>query len=278
MSSDSDGGTIPSGSPPPNPVPQPPAAPFATDPHPPIEAPAGAPTGPPPGPGAPPAEEKKHGSFIRELPVLILIAFGLALLIKSFLIQAFYIPSESMVPTLNIGDRVLVNKVVYKIRDPRRGEVIVFAGENRGAPRTFWQRVRDTLTSGLGGKQGPEQDYIKRIIGLPGETVQIDAGRVTITKADGSTLTLDEPYLAEQKDTQSYGPYTVPAKSYFVMGDNRANSSDSRSSLGFIEENEIIGRAFVRIWPLRRFHRLNRPSYALALPWVMMPRAFAAAR
>jgi len=221
---------------------------------------------------------------LRELPILILIAFGLALLIKSFLIQAFYIPSESMVPTLNVGDRVLVNKVVYKIRDPRRGEVIVFVGRQDPTPRSFWRRVRDTLTSGLGGKQGPETDFIKRIIGLPGETLQIDAGRVTITPADGgAAFTLDEPYLSEQADRASYGPYTVPKDSYFMMGDNRTNSSDSRTSLGFIERKEIIGRAFVRIWPLRRFHRLTRPTYAMTigapiLLWTLRRRRLPALR
>ncbi|MGH2830892.1 MAG: signal peptidase I, partial [Actinomycetota bacterium] len=141
--------------------------------------------------------QKKKPSFLKELPVLILIAFGLALLIKTFLIQAFYIPSESMVPTLNIGDRVLVNKVVYKIRDPRRGEVIVFVGQQGPKPkRSFLTRFREALTSGLGGAQPAELDYIKRIVALPGETVEVRPEGVTITPKSGSPFTLAEPYRA----------------------------------------------------------------------------------
>ncbi|HVL90434.1 MAG TPA: signal peptidase I [Actinomycetota bacterium] len=230
------------------------------------------------GPESAPEDEKptgkKQGSFFKELPILILIAFGLALLIKSFLIQAFYIPSESMVPTLNVGDRVLVNKVVYKMREPRRGEVIVFVGERFQENRSFLQRVRDALTSGFGGKQGPERDFIKRIIGLPGETVEGVGGRVIVTPAGGgASFALDEPYLA-QPMTQSFSAVTVPKGSYFVMGDNRGNSSDSRGALGSIKKGEIVGKAFVRVWPLSRFRRLTRPGYAegaaIALPALWM--------
>src|SRR2546429_8245951 len=93
----------------------------------------------------PPRKKKKDGSFLKELPILIVIAFGLALLIKTFLLQAFFIPSESMVPTLKIGDRVLVNKLVYRIHPPRRGDIIVFI-EKPGSPKSFWGRVRSFLT------------------------------------------------------------------------------------------------------------------------------------
>ncbi|HEX9695638.1 MAG TPA: signal peptidase I [Actinomycetota bacterium] len=254
MSSDSDGGSIPAGSEPPFPPPQPSEA---ADPAYPLESQA------PPSSEEPAPEEKKPGSFLKELPILILIAFGLALLIKTFLIQAFYIPSESMVPTLNVGDRVLVNKVIYKIRQPRRGEVIVFVGERFQGERSFWQRFRDALTSGFGGKQGSERDFIKRVIGLPGEIVEGVGGRVVITPPDGgSSFALDEPYLAAPGMTQSFTPITVPKDSYFVMGDNRGNSADSRGALGSIEKSEIVGRAFVRVWPIGRFHRLTRPDYA----------------
>lgn len=238
--------------------PLPPPAPVATD------------TAEPDPEAEPEKKKKEPGSFWKELPILILIAFALALLIKSFLIQAFYIPSESMVPTLNVGDRVLVNKVVYKIREPRRGEVIVFVGERFGEDRSLWQRARDALTSGFGGKQGPERDFIKRIIGLPGETVEGVGGRVVITPAGGgASFSLDEPYLA-QGMTQPFSPITVPKNAYFVMGDNRGNSSDSRGALGSIDKSEIVGRAFVRVWPVGRFHRLTRPDYtesaAIAVP------------
>ena len=209
-------------------------------------------------------EKEKHGSFLKELPILIVIAFGLALLIKTFLLQAFYIPSESMVPTLQIGDRVLVNKLVYRIHPPRRGDIIVFI-EHPGPKRSFWGRVRSFLTEGLGVTKPPSKDFIKRVIGLPGEKLQITNGVVTITEPDGKSLTLDEPYLNKPPYTDSFGPTTVPADSYFVMGDNRGNSQDSRfSTVGFIEKKTIIGRAFIRIWPVGRFGFFHRPTYSSA--------------
>src|SRR5947207_13895458 len=111
-------------------------------------------------------ETSKRGgplAFLRELPALLLIAFILALLIKSFLIQAFYIPSESMVPTLQVGDRVLVNKLVYRIHPPRRGDIIVFI-EDPGPKKAFWGRVRSFLTEGLGVTKPKTLDFIKLAI------------------------------------------------------------------------------------------------------------------
>lgn len=222
----------------------------------------------------PPSRTKKvkHPTpFWKELPILILIAFGLALLIKSFLIQAFYIPSESMVPTLEIGDRVLVNKVVTKVREPKRGEIVVFVGDRNTEPRSFLRRVRDALTSGFGGAQSAETDFIKRVIGLPGETVLVQDGKVTITPADrGAPFSLDEPYIAKTKDSAPFGPFQVPKGSFFVMGDNRPNSSDSRGSLGPVKRADIVGKAFVRIWPVKRFKGLSRPTYAMTAPFVLV--------
>ena len=209
-------------------------------------------------------DKEKHGSFLKELPILIIIAFGLALLIKTFLLQAFYIPSESMVPTLQIGDRVLVNKLVYRIHPPRRGDIIVFI-EHPGPKRSFWGRVRSFLTEGLGVTKPQNKDFIKRVIGLPGERLQITNGVVTITGPGGKPFTLDEPYLNKPPDNGSYGPYIVPANKYFVMGDNRGNSQDSRyPSVGFIAKKTIIGRAFIRIWPVGRFGFFHRPKYPTA--------------
>src|SRR5438876_763013 len=150
----------------------------------------------------PPVKKKKEGSFLKELPILIIIAFGLALLIKTFLLQAFYIPSESMVPTLKVGDRVLVNKLVYRIHPPRRGDIIVFI-EDPGPKKAFWGRVRSFLTEGLGVTKPKSLDFIKRVIGLPGETIQITNGVVAIRTPEGS-LTLNEPYLNSDRDTSSY--------------------------------------------------------------------------
>lgn len=198
-------------------------------------------------------------SFLAELPVLVLVAFVLALLLKTFLIQAFFIPSESMLPTLDVGDRVLVNKVVFEVRDPRRGEVVVFRDDDGFAgpdTRTVPQRVVDFLTSGLGASPN-ERDFIKRIVGLPGDTVEVRQDQVLIngvpleeeTQAEGG-------YLFGPDMGQTFGPFTVPAGSYFVMGDNRTNSADSRSYLGTIPEEDLIGRAFVVIWPVTRVDTL----------------------
>jgi signal peptidase I len=211
-----------------------------------------------------PKKEKKQGSFLKELPILIIIAFGLALLIKTFLLQAFYIPSESMVPTLQVGDRVLVNKLVYRIHPPRRGDIIVFI-ETPGPTKSFWGRVRSFLTEGLGVTKPASKDFIKRVIGLPGETIQITNGVVSIKTPSGGSFTLsEESYLNPNRDTSSYGPFTIPANSYFVMGDNRADSADSRTALGPIQKKRIIGRAFIRIWPVRRFGFFHRPKYKTA--------------
>ena len=200
-------------------------------------------------------------SFVRELPVLVIIAFGLAVLIKTFLAQAFFIPSESMVPTLEVGDRILVNKLVYRFRDPQRGEIIVFAEQHDVGPRSFLSRVRSVLFEGLGVTRPSETDFIKRVIGLPGETVRVAQGTVTVTDVDGKSIALQEAYLTDEPDPEPFGPYKVPEGTYFVMGDNRPNSADSRSHLGPIHRADIVGKAFVRIWPLSRLDSFRRPTY-----------------
>jgi signal peptidase I len=216
-------------------------------------------------PPAAPEKKKKHGpaSFFKELPLLILIAFGLALLIKTFLIQAFFIPSESMVPTLQVGDRVLVNKLVYRFHEPRRGDVIVFI-EHAGPKKSFGARLKSFFTEGLGVTRPEQRDFIKRVIALPGETIEVKSGTVLITPVRGSRFSLSEPYVNKEKDTSSYGPYKVPKGTYFVMGDNRTNSADSRTKLGPIKRADVVGRAFVRIWPLGRFGFFHRPHYTQA--------------
>jgi signal peptidase I len=202
------------------------------------------------------AKRKARGGafgFVRELPFLLLVAFALALVIKSLLIQAFFIPSESMQNTLNPGDRVLVNKVVYHLHHPRRGDVIVFADPNpaphghRNPVQAFWH----WLTEGLGVSTSPQKDFIKRVVGLPGETLEGKDGFVYV---DGKPLS--EPYT-RVKDVRPFGPVRVPADSLFVMGDNRTDSKDSRYGLGFIPYDKVIGRAFVVIWPPSRIGWLH---------------------
>lgn len=162
--------------------------------------------------------------------LVVVIALVVALLVKTFIIQAFRIPSESMVPTLEVGDRVLVNKLSYAAHDVRRGDVIVFKRPD-SAPR------------------GPDepQDLIKRVIALPGEQVVARNGTVFI-----NDRRLVEPYLPSGTRTDNLDQVvTVPPDQVFVMGDNRASSRDSRF-IGTIPVDRVIGRAFARIWPLSR--------------------------
>jgi signal peptidase I len=192
------------------------------------------------------AARRRHRSVWRELPVLIVIAFAIALLIKTFLLQAFYIPSGSMIPTLAVGDRVIVEKVSYWFGEADRGDVIVFeravadprADEDEG----IWTQVGDAFKE-LFGFPTEGQDLIKRVIAVEGETVQASEGRVLI---DGKPI--DEPYLADGTTTETFGPVVVPEDSVFVMGDNRSGSDDSRV-FGPVPTDTIVGHALVIVWP-----------------------------
>jgi signal peptidase I len=185
-------------------------------------------------------------SFFRELPVLVVLAFALALLLKTFVVQAFYIPSGSMERTLMPGDRVLVEKVMYH---PAHGDVIVFEDPHPGTQpdRGVIGGVLHWLSQGLGFSQPADEDFIKRVIGLPGDTVELRHGRLFV---NGDRIA--EPYLRGEPDLRDYGPKTVPPGSLFVLGDNRLNSDDSRFGLGFVPEDLVIGKAFVIIWPPSR--------------------------
>ena len=199
-------------------------------------------------------EEERGGalSFFRELPGLILVAFVLALLIKTFLVQAFFIPSASMVPTLEVGDRVLVNKLVYDFGEPQRFDVIVFEDPNAvEQERSFFEGVWDWLTEGLGFASAQEQDFIKRVIGLPGDEVEVREGHLFIN----GKREREPPGV--RLDASTYGPVTIEEDKVFVMGDNRANSSDSRSILGQIPYDKIVGKAFVLLWPPSRVEWLS---------------------
>ena len=224
-----------------------------------------------------PTSERKHRSFLAELPVLIAIAFILALLLKTFLIQAFYIPSASMEPTLMVHDRVLVNKVVFELREPRRGEIVVFTKDDGGPAEpqgNLLERFLRSLSSGLGVAHPGDKDYIKRIIGLPGETVEMRDGVVMVDgKKVPEATTAEGGYLAE-RDPNNFGPTRVPDGEYFMMGDNRQNSSDSRfPQMGTIPRDAIIGRAFVTIWPMSRLDTLPGADYAGAgLPTAAGPQ------
>ena len=233
-------------------------------------------------PAGPPPERRSRWAFLRELPVLIVIAFVLALLMKTFLVQAFYIPSESMEPTLHgcagcNGDRVLVNKLAWRLRAPKRGEIVVFIAQHDDTQHGFLSRLKSFLTEGLGVTTPKETDFIKRIVGLPGDTVQVTDDGVYITPAHGKRFKLYEPYIARPSadgtlvacgsspscpEGKTQAPIKVPPDSYFVMGDNRENSADSRfRNPPWIKRSDFIGKAFVKIWPPGRIGLVHVPSY-----------------
>ncbi len=191
-----------------------------------------------------PSSGRRFLRGLREAVVLGAIALGLAFLIKVFLLQAFYIPSGSMLNTLQLDDRLLVEKVSYLFSEPERGDVVVFRRPD--APeRTGLQEAVRSFLEGFGLiRPDDDIDLVKRIIGLPGETISIRDGVVHV---DGRPL--EEPYVLP--DGRSFSAVTVPEGHYFMLGDNRGNSDDSRYTLGMVPRENFVGRAFVIIWPLR---------------------------
>ena len=186
-------------------------------------------------------QKKKTAKSFLEWGAVILGALLVAFLIKTFLMQAYYIPSSSMTPTLQVGDRVLVNKLSYEVGDIGRGDLVVF-----GRPAT---------------ESTVKTDLIKRVIGLEGELIEIIEGRIYITQSESSSRQLlVEPYLASTTYTRGFdntdlcekateNSCLIPDNHVFVLGDNRDGSRDSRF-FGPIDENTVVGRAFIRLWPI----------------------------
>ena len=185
--------------------------------------------------------------FLGELPFLLLAALILTVLVKGFLVQAFYIPSRSMEPTLEVGDRVVVNRLAYRIGEPAHGDVVVFlrpVGSGEAPPGGPLSWVRRAVAQGLGGTPPGSEDLIKRVVGLPGDTVEGKDGQLF---RNGRRVA--EPYLGGSRVTADFARVRVKPDHYWVMGDNREDSADSRF-FGQVHRSTLVGRAVLTVWPL----------------------------
>lgn len=240
------------------------------------------------GSGGAAKSQKKSRSFLRELPILILVALVLSFLLQTFIARVYLIPSESMEPTLHgcagcTGDRIVVEKVSYHFGDPKPGDVIVFRGPDSWSQDFTSTRSSNVVIRGaqeLGSLVGlvppDENDLVKRVIATGGQTVECcDAqGRVLV---DGKPL--DEPYVVmdfpfvsgsqtcdtTQKSARCFGPVTVPEGNLWVMGDNRSNSADSRYHVGddlqgTIPIDNVIGKAIFIALPPSRMGTISSPD------------------
>ena len=217
---------------------------------------------------APRKKQKKKKSFVRELLTIVVAAAVLTLLVKAFIVQVYRIPSASMENTLQVGDRVLVNKVVFHFRGISRGDIVVFSGQDSWGPDAPPPpgnpvvRVLDDVLSGL-GLHSDQTYYIKRVIGLPGDHVACcTGGKVTVNGVplkEGSYLFPGNP------PSFRFSQVVVPLGHLWVMGDHRSDSDDSRyhpddPGGGAIPVNQVVGRAFLIIWPPSQFRDLPIPS------------------
>lgn len=196
-----------------------------------------------------PDRQKRQTSRLRvalEIPVLVVVAVVIAVVVKTFIAQAFFIPSASMEPQLESGDRVVVSRLAYRLHEPRRGDIVVFDDPEQVADDDgsfiAWRFGRDALEA-VGLVRPAEKELIKRVVGLPGETIE---GREGVVHIDDRPLF--EPYLPESVVMPDFPATTVPEGHVFVMGDNRTNSKDSRI-VGPVPVDSIVGRAIARIWP-----------------------------
>ncbi len=170
----------------------------------------------------------KKKSLYREIIESIIIAVLLALIIRAFIFQPFYIPSGSMEPTLQINDEILVNKFSHRFWELQRGDIVVF------------KYPKD-----------PTKDYVKRLIGLPGEKVELRDSKLFINDAE-----VPEGYLPAGLEFEDFGPEVIPEDGYLMLGDNRNNSEDGRY-WGYLPKENIIGKAMFIFWPFNRMGMLN---------------------
>jgi len=178
-------------------------------------------------------------SFIWEVVKIVLVALVIVVPIRYFLFQPFLVDGESMEPNFEEGDYLIVDELSYRMREPKRGEVIVFK-----APSS------------------PSTRYIKRIIGLPGETVEIKDGIVMVIKDNQAEIIDESTYLPKDLKTVGNTMISIPDNEFFVLGDNRSVSSDSRT-WGLLPRKNIIGRVYVRVWPFTAFAKIEKPTYEI---------------
>jgi signal peptidase I len=185
--------------------------------------------------------------FLAELPFLLFAAVILTVLVKGFLIQAFFIPSRSMEPTLDVGDRVVVNRLAYRLGDPAHGQVVVFlrpTATGQDSPRGPLSWARRAVAQGLGGTPPGSEDLIKRVVGLPGDVIE---GRDGYLWRNGRRV--DEPYLRTSTFTSEFKAVRVKPDHFWMMGDNREDSADSRV-FGQVHRSALVGRAVLTVWPV----------------------------
>lgn len=193
-------------------------------------------------PQEPPRKEESFGKeallFVWETAKIVIISLAIIIPIRYYLIQPFFVKGASMEPNFEDGDYLLIDEVTYRVGEPDRGDVVVF-------------RYPEDRT----------QFFIKRVIALPGETIEIKNNRVMIYNEENKDgLILDETYLERGQATLGNYKITLGADEYYVLGDNRLHSSDSRR-WGPIQKSDIIGRALIRAWPFDRFNTISGVSY-----------------
>lgn len=220
------------------------------------------------------AERRRGGllGFIRDLVIILVVAFLISFLLKSFLVRSFYIPSQSMEQTLKVNDRILVNQLVPNVVDVKRGDIVVF--QDPGG--WLYPKAMATTPSGfekvlqaVGLAADTTHDYVvKRVVGVGGDRVTC-CGANGLVEVNGVPIEEDYIVIPEGKTRASEIDFdvTVPEGSVWVMGDNRYASKDSRYNQdqpgkGFVSETEIVGRAFVLNWPFEHFRWLSRPDAA----------------
>jgi len=180
---------------------------------------------------------KNFLAFIWEITKIVIIALLIVVPIRYFIFQPFFVRGQSMEPNFENGDYLIIDEISYRFREPLRGEVVVFKYP-----------------------QNPSQRYIKRIIGLPGETIEIENSKVIIFNRQGSQVLDESEYLSSFIQTPGKVQITLAENEYFVLGDNRISSADSRR-WGPLPREDIVGRVFLRAWPFTALAKIAVPVY-----------------